>query len=120
MVDMRFAQKAVKSLWKDKLTVVEHQKTKKENGVTGFIDVVVLKDEPCRLSFKRVAAANQQEAAKLAQSVNLICDKTLGIKPGSKLSVLHEGVVTAYKQSGKAAVYSAHQEIELNLFERWA
>lgn len=120
MVDMNMAQKAVKSIWKDKLTVIEHQKVKKGNGATGFADVVVLENEPCKLSFQRVGAVDQQKAAKLVQSVSLICDKALEIKPGSKLIVLHEGNETAYTQSGKPAVYSVHQEIPVELFERWA
>lgn len=120
MVDMRAAETAVKSLWRDTLTVVEHQKKKKENGVTGFEDVTVLEGEPCRIIFKTVAAVNQQEAAGLVQSVKLLCDQALEIRPGSKLIVLHEGAESAYKQSGKPAVYSVHQEIMLEPFERWA
>ena len=120
MVDMRLAENAVKALWTDTLTVIEHQKVKKDNGATGFSEVTVLEKEPCKLAFKTVASVDQQEAAKLVQSVALLCDKTLEIKPGSKLVVTHQGRETAYVKSGKSAVYSVHQEIALELFERWA
>lgn len=120
MVDMKLAEQAVKSLWQDTMTVVEHQKVKKKNGVTGFEDVAVMEGEPCKLIFKTLQATDQKEAAGLTQGVKLLCDKTLAIPEGSKILVLHEDKETAYKQSGKPAVYSVHQEIMLELFERWA
>lgn len=120
MVTMKMAEQAVKSLWRDTMTVIEHRKTRKENGATGFEDVTVMEGEPCKIIFKTLQATDQQEAAALAQGIKLLCDKALAIPAGSKILVLHEGIETAYRQSGKPAVYSVHQEIMLELFERWA
>lgn len=120
VANMKLAERAVKSLWRDRLTVIEHQKVGRANKTTGFEDVEVITNEPCKIIFKTVASTDQQEAAALTQSVKLICDKALQIKPGSKIIVLHEGKGTAYKQSGLSAVYSVHQEVILELFERWA
>ncbi|MBC6681311.1 hypothetical protein [Zhenpiania hominis] len=120
MVDMKLAEQAVKSLWRDTMTVIEHRKVKKENGITGFEDVETIKGEPCKIIFKTLQATDQQEAAGLTQGIKLLCDKNRTIPEGSKILVLHEGIETAYRQSGKPAVYSVHQEIMLELFERWA
>lgn len=120
MVDMKLAEQAVKSLWRDTMTVVEHHKVKRKNGVTGFEDVETIKGEPCKIIFKTLRATDQQEAAGLTQGIKLLCDKNLTVPEGSKILVLHEGAEMAYKQSGTPAVYSVHQEIMLELFERWA
>ena len=120
MVDMKLAEKAVKSLWRDRLTVIEHQKVTKPNKTTGFEDAEVIKDEPCKIIFKTVASTDQQEAAAITQSIKLLCDKSLQIKPGSKIIVLHEDKEIAYKQSGQPAMYSVHQEIVLELWKGYA
>lgn len=120
VVDLRMAETAVKSLWKDKMTVTEHQPYKKPDKTTAFRDVDVITDEPCKIIFKTVNAVDQQEAARLAQSVELLCDKSLEIKEGSKIVITHEGRTTSYQRSGMPAVYSVHQEILLEPFERWA
>lgn len=120
MVTMKIAERAIKSLWRDRMTVIEHRKLKKENGATGFEDVEMVREEPCKIIFKTLQATDQEEAAGLTQGIKLLCDKNVAIPAGSKILVLHEGIKTAYRQSGKPAVYSAHQEIMLELFERWA
>lgn len=120
VANMKLAERAVKSLWRDRLTVIEHQKVGRANKTTGFEDVEVITNEPCKIIFKTVASVDQQEAAALTQSIKLLCDKSMRIKPGSKIVVLHEGIATAYMQSGPPAVYSVHQEIMLEIFDRWA
>ena len=120
VANMKLAERAVKSLWQDRLTVIEHQKVTRPNKTTGFEDVEIITEEPCKIIFKTVASTDQQEAAALTESIKLICDKSLQIKPGSKIVVLHEGIETAYRQSGPPAVYSVHQEIILEIFDRWA
>ena len=120
MVNMSIAEKAVKSLWEDSLTVVERQKYTKPDHTTGFQEVAVISDEACKIIFKTVSVVDQQEAAELVQSVKLLCDKSLEIKEGSKIVVTHEGRTTSYRRAGMPAVYSVHQEIMLEPFERWA
>lgn len=42
------------------------------------------------------------------------------IKPGSMLTVAQNGVTTEYTSSGVPAVYPTHQEIILELSDKWA
>lgn len=103
-------------------TVSEWQKTKNaETKLTGHGEVVVLTDQPCHLSIEGKAAGEQSaSAASIVQTTKLFISPDLQIKPGSKITVTQAGVTNVYTHSGKSAVYDTHQEIVLDLFEKWA
>jgi hypothetical protein len=114
-------KKALETMYDGKCTITEHQKIKNPNKTTGFVDVVVLEDVPCRLSFSSVSNANQTDtAAAVVQTTKVFLAPDITVKPGSKLSVTQNGRTTEYKASGKPAFYSTHQEINVELFEEWA
>ena len=54
------------------------------------------------------------------QTTTLFISPDVVIEPGSKIVVTQNGKTVAYKQSGEPALYNTHQEIILELFERWA
>ena len=116
------ARKAIESLYDGKCTITEHQKVKREDKSTGFKDVVVLKDVPCRLSFKTINITNQTDtgASAVTQITKLFLAPEIQVKPGSKLTITQNNATTEYKSSGKPAFYSTHQEIVLELFKGWA
>jgi hypothetical protein len=116
------ARKAIESLYDGKCTITEHQKIKKEDKSTGFQDVVVLTDQPCRLSFKTITNTNQTDTAASAvvQITKVFLAPEIQVKPGSKLTITQNDVTTEYKSSGEPAFYSTHQEIVLELFDRWS
>ena len=120
--DVVRVKSAIESMYGGKCTITEHQKIKKENGSTGFQDVVVLEDEPCRLSFKTINNTNQTETAASAvvQITKVFLAPEIRVKPGSKLTITQNDVTTEYKSSGEPAFYSTHQEIVLELFKGWA
>ena len=120
MVSMSIAEKAVKALWKDSLTVVERRKYTKPDHTTGFQEITAISDAPCKLSFESISAVGADEAANIAQSAKLICASGLEISEGSKIIISREGRTFEYVRSGMPAVYSVHQEIMLEPFERWA
>ena len=115
------ARKAIESLYDGKCIITEHQKVKKENKSTGFQDVVVQEDIPCRLSFKTITNTNQTDTAASAvvQIAKVFLAPEIQVKPGSKLTITQNDVTTEYKSSGKPAFYSTHQEIVLELFKGW-
>lgn len=121
-IKMVKARKVVESLYDGKCTITEHQKVKKENKSTGFQDVVVLEDEPCRLSFKSIDNTNQTDTAASAvvQITKVLLAPEIQVKPGSKLTITQNDVTTDYQSSGEPAFYSTHQEIVLELFKGWA
>jgi hypothetical protein len=113
---------ALRTLWKDTCSVVEYQEVAEPNGSTGFAEVTVIEGEPCRLSFKTLAAVNQSDNdAVLVQTAKLFCDETIIVKPGSKIVVKRGERVFEYGQSGEPAIYpGSHQEIVLVPFEDYA
>lgn len=116
------ARKAIESTYTGVMTVSERQSVKDPNThITSTKEVVVLENQPCKLSFETIAATVQTDtAAALSQGVKVFLSPNVSIKAGSKLTVTQNGVTTAYKSSGVPAVYPTHQEIILTLFERWA
>lgn len=116
------ARQAKESLYDAICTITEWQKVQKENKSTGFQEVIVLTDQPCRLSFKTINSTQQTEtgASAVTQVTKLFLAPEIKVKPGSKLTVTQNGVTTEYKNSGEPAVYSTHQEIILELFKGWS
>ena len=110
-------RKAIESLYKGVCIVSNSQKvfdsvTKR----TTFQDVVIVENEPCRLSFSNVSEASQgSTVATVSQVVKLFIRPELEIKAGSKITVTQNGRTTKYVASGQPAVYTNHQEIVLTL-----
>ena len=116
------ARKAIESTYFGTVTVTEHQKVKDEGSkIAGFQDVVVLENQPCKLSFEKLQSAIQSNsAAAIIQITKLFVSPEITIKAGSKITVSQDGVTTETTCSGIPAVYPTHQEIMLDLWERWA
>lgn len=116
------ARKAQESLYFGVMTVTERKKvTDERSKLTKEQDEVVLVDQPCRLSFETLKTAQQTEsAAAITQIIKLFLAPEIRVNPGSKVTVEQDGVTADYKCSGVPAVYPTHQEIILELFERWA
>lgn len=124
---MEQAQRAARAAlekyhYHDKCTVIQRQGIKNaKTGLTKQVEVTVLEDVPCKLSFETVKNTESSDtAAALTQTTKLFLAPERVISPGSKILVTHEGRQTAYKQSGEAAVYPSHQEIVVTLFKGWA
>ena len=114
-------RKAIEMTYTGKCTIIEHKKVTKENKSTGFEDEEVLNDQACKLSFEKVTNNNQGEtAAMLVQTAKVLIAPEIQIKPGSKLVITQNGIITEYKSSGEPARYATHQEIVLELFKGWS
>lgn len=117
----KYARKVIESTYIGTCSVIEHQKYIKQNGSTGFQDVVVLEDQPCKLSFKNVSSANNDEAnSSIKQEIKLFVSPNVSIAPGSKIIVTQNDITIEYSRSGVSAMYATHQEIVLELFKGWS
>lgn len=112
-------RKALEKAYVGTFTVTEHTKIIKPNKTTGFVDVDVLSEQPCRLSFSSIPSATDGSVAEITQTVKLFFAPEITVKEGSKITVTQNGVTTEYKQSGTTAVYDTHKEINLELFKGW-
>ena len=111
----------MRKLWTDRLTVTEYQDVIMPNKSTGSEEVVVMEDVACKLSFSTLRTTDQGElAAGIGQTTKLFLDRSVDIKPGSKLTVTRCGQVLTYKNSGLPGMFHSHQEIVLVPFEEWA
>lgn len=115
------ARKAIESTYDGVAVVEEYQQVKDEvTKLTSNETVVVLENQPCRLSFEKLQIANQTEsAAEVTQTTKLFIAPDVVIKPGSKITVTQVGRTAEYTYSGVPAVYDTHQEIILDLFTDW-
>lgn len=115
------ARKAIESTYDGVAVVEEYQQVKDEvTKLTSNEIVVVLENQPCRLSFEKLQIANQTEsAAEVTQTTKLFIAPDVVIKPGSKITVTQAGRTAEYTYSGVPAVYDTHQEIILDLFTDW-
>ena len=115
-------RKAIQSLWEGKATItVREGKVNETSGRTEPVERVTASDLACRISFSTVKSTEPtEEAARVAQTVTLHIDPSVDIPEGSKITVTRKGVTADYERSGKAAVYTCHQEVPLVLWKRWA
>lgn len=110
----------ISSLYKGKCTIVEYQSVKDlVTKRTTNKEVIILENQPCRLSYKSVVKSTEGNVSEIIQITKLFLDPSINIKPGSKIIVTQNGVTKEYKNSGEPALYSNHQEIILELFDRW-
>ena len=119
---MKNYRKAIEKLYQGKMTVVERQAKKDEiTKRIEFDEVIVYRDIPCRLSFSNKNTTSEiDNAFNVTQQIKVFCATELNIKAGSKLIITQNNVTNEYVHSGKSAIYSAHQEIPLELFKEWA
>jgi hypothetical protein len=109
-------------LWTGRCTILEYENvTDPETFQTSKREVIVVEDEPCRVSFSSEAVTNPSTGvAEMSQFTVLFIRPDLEIDPGSIIEVTQNGRTTKYKRSGKPALYTNHQEIKLTLYEEYA
>ena len=121
-VEMVRARKAIESLYNGKCTITEFQKVKKENKSTGFVETVMVENQPCKISFSTTnnTTATETGASALVSVVKLFISPEVKIKPGSKITVTQNNITTEYQNSGEPAFFNTHQEVILELFKGWS
>ena len=109
-------------LWTGRCTISKYENVVDQDTFqTSQREVIVVEDEPCRVSFSSEAVTNPSTGvAEMSQFINLFIRPDLEIDPGSIIEVTQNGRTTKYKRSGKPAVYTNHQEIRLTLYEEYA
>lgn len=120
-VARKAARRAQESTYEGFCTIIEYRSVKDEKTkLLNEKEVIVMENQPCKLSFGKSNAVVQTEtAAAVSQEIKLFLAPEIQVNSGSKIVVTQNGKTEAYSASGKPAVYSTHQEIVLELFERW-
>ncbi|EQF23462.1 putative phage protein [Clostridioides difficile CD160] len=113
------SMKAIELLYRDKCTIVEYKPIKDPvSKRTNNKEVIVLENQPCKLSYKNITSTADGKVAKLEQTIKLFISPDIEIKAGSKLIITNQNNVTKeYIRSGETAIYPNHQEVILELLE---
>lgn len=115
-------RKAVESLYKGLCTVKVWQGV--ENPVTHVMEyqeVTLFTDQKCKLSYeKQTSSTPNGGPALIAQTTKLFIAPELDVPAGSKIIVTQHGKTVEYERSGKPSVYTDHQEIILEVFEKYS
>lgn len=117
------AKRAIESTYySGACTIIERRDvTDEKTKITRKSEVVIIENQPCKLSFERLNAVVQtEEAAAISQSTKLFISPEIKIHGGSKIVVEQDGMKSEFSASGEPAVYPTHQEIMLELFKGWA
>lgn len=115
-------RRELEKMYNGRCWVYEYGKVKDDiTKLTSAKETEVLSDIPCRVSFSKIQPTEGTSgAAGLSAGIKLFLSPEIEVKPGSKIKVIQDGHTDFYASSGKAAIYPTHQEIMIELFERWA
>ena len=114
-------EKALQKLWNDICTVyIQQEITDEKTKRTKFEEIAIIENEPCKLSFNSLTSAeNIDNVSAVSQSITLFISNEINIPSGSKIVITRNEHIFIYKNSGEPRIYTHHQEIKLELFERW-
>lgn len=99
----------------------EGSRTAGGTNLMGYaVETLTPEPVPCRLSFSSAPAAGEGAAAAVSQTVKLFLPPDIDIPAGSRIEVEREGQTLYYIRSGEPARYPGHQEVNLEIWRRWA
>ena len=114
-------RKAIEMTYDCTCNVISQEKYVKDNKSTGFIENKFAENKKCKLSFETISKNSEDDIkSNVIQVTKLFIAPEITIKTGSRIEVTDVmGNVTIYKSSGVPAIYQTHQEIVLELVERY-
>lgn len=116
-------RKVIESLYKGLCDIYEYKSSKDPTtGRMGKSKEIKINYEPipCRLSYNNSQAVTQAEGGILVQNIKLFMAPEIVVKPNSKIVVTQNGRTVVYKNSSQPMIYESHQEINLEIFDRWS
>ena len=111
-------RKALERGYEGVCTITNKQEYEKTNGSIGFKDVVIVKDQPCRLSFSNSPVAQAGSGIyNASQSIKLFLAPEIEVKAGSIITITQHGVTNTYQCSGLPIKRDSHQSVELEVMD---
>lgn len=115
-------RKALESLYKGRCNIYNSEDCE-ENSITKTRRREIYSDVPCKLSYgtsvSHSPAVKQSVAPGIEQTITLFINPDIDIPAGSEIEVTQNKVTRVYNMSGEPKVYSNHQEITLELKEKF-
>lgn len=113
-------RKQIEKLYDCVCTVIQSQEKLLENGVTTFVDEIIIENQPCRISQQSITKADNNGAVSEAEkTINLYIAPEVEILAGSKILVTYNDVTTEYRRTGIPSMYDTYQKIQLEYVGRW-
>lgn len=122
MVDISKARKSIEKMYFDTCDIYEYISYKDPiTKQTKHREDIVHENIPCKLSFKTITSTTINDGVgKIGQAAKLFINPDIEIKSGSKIVITRNNKIKEYKNSGEPAIFANHQEIILELFEKWS
>jgi hypothetical protein len=112
------ARLPIRKLFTDTCTIISNERLVVDDfGSMETNEVIICENEPCRLSFSTFKNGDtvNDGPAEITQLIKLFIREDLVIPVNSRVIITRNDTTTEYKCSGKAALHSNHQEINLKL-----
>ncbi|MFF5993459.1 hypothetical protein AAGS61_01740 [Lysinibacillus sp. KU-BSD001] len=115
-------RKALEKLWRGKCTVIAWQEVEDPiTHVTTHGEVTIHENIKCKLSHEKLTSASSTGGpAMITKQIKLSLGNEYEIPAGCKIIVTQNNVTGEYTRSGEPGVFMDHQEIVLELFERYS
>ena len=114
-------QRELQKLWTDRCTVIVRVKKKDEQSkLTDFVEETLFEEEPCKLSFVSLSTTGEGNVPSFGQAAKLFMSNEKEVPAGSKIIVTRQGKAFTFARSGEPGWFTCHQEINLELWKRWA
>lgn len=114
-------RKAIESQYIGVCSIYNYSVADNGHGVDRPVKIKVAENIKCRLSYKSKKKGDGNSMyTGVEQEIKLFMAPDITVPPGSAIEVTQHGRTEEYKSSGKAAVYSNHQEIILELADNKA
>lgn len=114
-------RKAIEKTYKGICNIYEYQTvTDEKTKLSRQESVLVHENKPCKLSYEKISVVDGNGVMQKDVVTKLFIAPEIEIKAGSKLEITQDNVTKEFAKSGEPARYASHQEIMLELFERWA
>lgn len=113
-------RKAIEALWTDRCSIAICRPVQAESGAEELREETIATGVKCRLSYIEAEATEMNMAAQLSQRAKLMLGSEHEAPPGSLITVERCGRQVKYRSSGAPRLYRSHQEIEMELCDRWA
>ena len=118
---LKRAKKPILSMMTGVCDVQEYQSVKDQTThVTKQQLVSVYSGQPCKLSYSKNPATTEGDAPGSLLTVRLILPSELAIRPGAVITVTQKGKTRTFKAASEPAVYTNHQEVELESAKDYA
>ena len=116
---MRF-RRQIEKLYDSVCTVVVAQEQILDNGVSTFVDKIILENQPCRISQQSITQANNNGAVtEVDKVISLYIAPEVEIPTGSRIMVTYNDITDEYRRTGIPSRYDTYQKIQLEYVGRW-